>query len=125
MILVRRGVLLLLGGAKQVRVLIARYRTLRGCAAAVARELEANAVQIDRLTQQKVALQAVRAGLTVSVWQQHAPRLSALAERQPAVWARLQETYTALEASMAGGAVPPGGDDLRDLADDLREGAGL
>jgi hypothetical protein len=121
---VRRSLINLVAGARYVATLTDRHRTLKGCARAVAQELEANAGNADLFTRHLTARQ-VQNLVDLSAWDQNRVGLHPLKSSDAALWHDLEAMQDRLTETKAHGIAPRDGDAMRTLAERLREGAGL
>jgi hypothetical protein len=121
---VRRSHINLVAGARYLAALTDRHRTLKGCARAVAEELEANAGNADLFTRH-LTVRQVQNLVDLSAWDQNRVELHALKSSDAALWHDLEAMQDGLTETKAHGIAPRDGDAMRTLAERLREGAGL
>lgn len=121
---VRGALTTLAGGFRYVIALMDRHRTLKGCASAVASELEANAENADLFNERNFSMQQVQTLIDLSAWHEHRVTLHPLARKDAHLWMALDDAYAALAETKGRGVAPPAGEELRELAVRLRETAG-
>ena len=101
-----------------------RKRQIRAAADLVAHELEFNADVADSIVLEGRTPATVAHGLAFHQWEKFSMTLQVINTDQPDVWIGLVATYQALQRTVAHGAMPPSGDEIRSLAATLRETEG-